>query len=85
MIQDTVALLAGFFLMISFIPQIMQSHKTKKLNDVSVVMILLVLIGAFFFALNGLLTNNQPVLLMNAFLGITVLYLLFLKLKHTSS
>lgn len=68
--------------MISFIPQVIKSHKTKSVSDLSVSMILATLIGTIFWVVYGFLIKGMPVITMNIIFGLIVFYQLYLKIKH---
>lgn len=82
MIEDIVGYLGGIFIMISFIPQVIKSYKTKSVKDLSFMMILATLIGTIFWIGYGFLINGMPVIIMNSIFGVIVVYQLFLKIKH---
>ena len=82
MIEDIIGYLGGFFIMISFIPQVIKSYKTKSVGDLSTGMILATLIGTVFWIVYGFLINGMPVIVMNIIFGIIVLCQLYLKIKH---
>ncbi|MDP2907583.1 MAG: SemiSWEET family transporter, partial [Nanoarchaeota archaeon] len=74
--------LGGIFIMISFIPQVVKSYKTKSVKDLSMLMILATLIGTAFWITYGFLIKALPVILMNSLFGVIVLFQLFLKVKY---
>ena len=41
-----IAILAGFFILVGWIPQIIQGYKTKKLEDVSKYLVISIFVGA---------------------------------------
>ena len=82
MIKDIIGYLGGFFIMISFIPQVIKSYKTKSVDDLSMNMILATLVGTVFWIIYGFLINGMPIIVMNIIFGIIVLYQLYLKIKH---
>lgn len=82
MIEDIIGYLGGFFIMISFIPQVIKSYKTKSVGDLSMGMILATLIGTAFWIGYGFLINGMPVIIMNSLFGVIVLYQLYLKINH---
>ena len=79
MIEELIGYIGGFFIMISFIPQVIKSYKTKSVEDVSITMILATIIGTIFWIIYGVLINANPVIIMNSIFGIIVLYELYLK------
>jgi len=82
MIEDIIGYLGGIFIMISFLPQVIKSYKTKSVGDLSMMMILATLIGTIFWITYGFLINGKPIVIMNSLFGLIVLYQLFLKIKH---
>lgn len=82
MIEDIIGYLGGLFIMISFIPQVIKSYKTKSVGDLSAMMILATLIGTAFWIIYGFVINGMPVIIMNSLFGIIVMYQLYLKIKH---
>jgi len=82
MIEDVIGYLGGIFIMISFIPQVVKSYKSKSVEDLSTLMILATLIGTIFWITYGFLLKAPPIILMNSIFGIIVLFQLFLKLKY---
>lgn len=79
---DIVGYLGGFFIMISFIPQVLKSYRTKSVQDLSLGMIATTLIGTLFWVVFGFMIKSMPVIIMNGIFGMIVLYQLFLKMKH---
>ena len=82
MIEDIIGYLGGFFIMISFIPQVIKSYKTQSVDDLSIGMILATLIGTIFWITYGFLINGMPVIVMNSIFGVIVVFQLYLKVKH---
>ena len=82
MIVEIIGYLGGFFITISFIPQLIKSYRTKSVEDISVWMIITTLIGTVFWLTYGFLTNTLPILVANFIFIVTVLYQLFLKFKY---
>ena len=82
MIEDAAGYLGGAFIMVSFVPQIIKSYKTKSVADLSLGMILATLIGTLFWIIYGFLIKGLPVVVMNSIFGIIVLYQLYLKIKY---
>jgi MtN3 and saliva related transmembrane protein len=82
MLYQTIGYLAAFFITISFIPQVIKSYKTKKVEDVSIGLIITTLIGTILWWLYGLILKDGPLLVCNAILGIVVICQLRLKIKY---
>lgn len=82
MIEDIIGYLGGFFIMISFIPQVIKSYKTKSVGDLSIGMIMATILGTAFWITYGFLIDGMPIVIMNSAFGAIVLYQLYLKIKH---
>ena len=77
MIEEIIGYLGGIFIMISFIPQVIKSYRTKNVSDLSLGMIIATLIGTVFWIIYGFLIGGMPIIIMNIIFGITVLYQLY--------
>ena len=82
MIEDIIGYLGGIFIMISFVPQVIKSYKTKSVKDLSIWMIIATLIGTSFWITYGILIKSKPVMVMNVIFLFVVVYQLFLKIKY---
>lgn len=82
MIEDIVGYLGGIFIMISFIPQVVKSYKTKSVEDLSIWMVIATFAGTLFWVIYGFLINGKPIIIMNIIFGIIVLFQLYLKVKY---
>ena len=60
-------LTAGVITSISFVPQILKAYQTKKLEDVSYTMYLILTIGLILWLMYGILIEEMPVIAANAF------------------
>lgn len=68
--------------MVSFIPQVVKSYRTKSVRDLSLWMIIITLIGTAFWIIYGFLIEGMPVIVMNGIFSVIVLYLLYLKIRY---
>ena len=82
MIEQIIGYLGGIFIIISFIPQIIKSYKTKSVGDLSLGMIICTIIGTGLWLIYGFLTNGMPLIISNSIFGVLILYQLYLKIKH---
>ena len=82
MIEDIIGYLGGIFIMVSFVPQVIKSYKTKSVKDLSLGMIIATFIGTIFWLVYGVLISAMPIMVMNSIFGFIVLYQLFLKIKY---
>ena len=65
---------------IAFIPQVIKTWKTKKAEDVSIVMLLMFITGLLFWIIYAIETNALPVLIANIITCMLNLTILTLKL-----
>ncbi len=73
---------AGFLIMISFVPQVILSYKTKSVKDVSLEMIAATALGSVLWTAYGFMIGSLPVGIMNAIFLAVVFVQLYLKLKY---
>ncbi len=80
--MDIFGWIGAVLVSIQFLPQVIKLAKTKKANDLSLGMVVLVCVGAFFWILHGILVSDLPVLATNIFIFIVGILMLFFKLKY---
>ena len=68
--------------MVSFVPQVIKSYKTKNVKDISILMIVATLLGTMFWIVYGFLIGSRPVAIMNVIFGVIVISQLILKIKY---
>lgn len=81
-IEDIIGYLGGIFIMISFIPQVIKSYKTKSVKDLSLAMLVATLIGTIFWLIYGFLVNGTPIIITNTVFTVFVIFQLYLKIKY---
>lgn len=82
MFITALGLIAGGFVVIASLPQILKIIKSKKTSDISLQMYILLNIGTFLWVVYGLITNQVAILIPNIIFQAFNLTILFLKLKH---
>ena len=82
MIAEIIGYVAGVIIIASWIPQIIKSFKTRSVNDLSILMIVLILTGTILWIIYGLLVKDIPIIAVNAVLVLIISFLLYLKIKH---
>ena len=82
MIADIIGHIAGLVIIVSWIPQVVKSYKTKSVNDLSIMMVILILIGTVLWISYALLVKDKPVFAVNVVLTILISYILYLKIKY---
>lgn len=82
MIEDIIGYLGGIFIMVSFVPQVIKSYRTKSVKDLSVWMIIATLVGTIFWEIYGFMAKSMPLIIMNGLFGVIVLSQLYLKMRY---
>ena len=82
MIEDTIGYLGGILIMVSFIPQVIKSYKTKSVKDMSLWMLIATIFGSVFWLMYGILISAMPIIVMNSIFILIVLCQLYLKIKY---
>ena len=81
-IIDLLGYLGGVFLMISFLPQVIKTWRTKAADQISILLLVMTLLSAIFYNLYAFLLGLTPVLIMNSIFFILVLVQLILTVKY---
>ena len=79
---DMAGYLGGIFLMISFLPQVIKTWKTKEADQISMLLIVLTLISALFYNIYAFMLDLTPVIIMNSIFFILVFLQLILTIKY---
>ena len=80
--EEIFAWLAAFFCTIILVPQIFKTLKTKRTDDLSMMMLLFSAIGNTFWALHASLTGNVPLLVGATLIMLMSLFLMFYKYQN---
>jgi len=79
---NAVGILAGVFTSVSMLPQLMKTFKKKKSEEISILMIVILIIGIAGWIYYGILREDYPVLFTNAFSILVNITLLVLHFKY---
>jgi len=85
MVFDIIAYIGGFFIAVSFVPQVLKSYRTKKVGDLSFGMLLCSITGTVLWLIYGLVNGILPIIAMNAVFGLIVGLQIYLKLTYGRS
>ena len=66
------------------LPQLIKTIKTKKVEDISKIMLILFMINNILWVIYGFLSNGIPVVVANSIVFIIVFAEFTLKIKYTS-
>ena len=78
---EIIGYLATFFLVITLIPQIFHTIKTKKVDYISYIFITLQIITCLLFLTYGIMIYKNPLIVANSIVLFQVILFLGLKLK----
>ena len=67
---------------IAFLPQVVKSLKTRKTKDVSFASFSIVAATNFLWTVYGILRNDVPLMIANSIIFISVLIILWAKIKY---
>ena len=79
---DVLGLVAGICTMVAVIPQIKKAWDTKKVEDVSPGMFIVLVIGVFLWVIYGITQNDLPIIATN---GVSLAlngFMLYLMLRY---
>ena len=79
---NTFGFIAAALTTIAFLPQVIKTWRTKKADDVSIVMLLMFITGLLFWIIYAIETNALPVLIANIITFILNVTILILKLIY---
>ena len=77
-----VGLLAATLTTTAFLPQMIKTWQTKSAKDVSYTMLITFITGVFLWLIYGIMAQDIPVILANAFTLVFNLAILYLKNKY---
>ncbi len=78
----TLGIVAGLCTTGSIVPQIIKIYRTRRTDDLSLWMFLLLALGVALWCVYGILTGALPIVLANGITFVLVLYIIIMKLKH---
>ncbi|MDI6806592.1 MAG: SemiSWEET transporter [Candidatus Aenigmarchaeota archaeon] len=76
-----VGLIAAICTTTSFLPQVIQSWRTRSTKDISLPMYAVLVVGVFLWLVYGVLINKLPIILANGITLALALSILFIKIK----
>jgi MtN3 and saliva related transmembrane protein len=82
MITDLVGYAAGILLMLSFLPQVIKTFRSKHAHDVSMGMLLITLGSALLYEAYALQLGLIPVFVMNGIFAILIVIEIVLKIRY---
>ena len=80
-----IGILAGILILSGWVPQIVKGYKTKKLNDVSAYLMILIFAGAVLWLVYGLALDDVYIIGVNVAAMVLTMIVLSMKLKYEKS
>ena len=77
-----IGILAGILILSGWVPQIIKGHKTKKLDDVSSYLMILIFAGAALWLIYGLALDDVYIIGVNVAAMFLTMTVLSMKLKY---
>lgn len=82
-IVEIIGFTAGFLMAITMLPQIIKSLKTKSVEDISLLMLIIYVTSALLWMVYGILIRSLPVAITDGFAFCVSFTQLFIKIKYT--
>ena len=79
---DILGYVAGILVVISLLPQVIKSWKTKLTRDISLSRYVIYVIGLILWIIYAVIIQNGPVAAMNGIGLVLAVSILYLKIKH---
>lgn len=79
--ENILGLIAGALTSIAALPQLIKVLKTKNTNDLSALMLVILISGLSLWVWYGIINDELPIILSNAFAVVLNVVLLFCKLS----
>jgi len=77
-----IGIAAGVLTAVSMLPQVFKTLKTKKAENVSPVMLIILICGVALWIFYGILKDDLPIIFTNAFSVLVNIFMLFLRWKY---
>ncbi|MEP6597174.1 MAG: SemiSWEET transporter [Ginsengibacter sp.] len=77
-----VGIIAGIFTAASLMPQLIKTFKTKKVEEISLLMLIILMTGLATWIYYGILRKDFPVIATNSFSFLLNIILIILKEKY---
>lgn len=81
--SEVVGYIASFCLIITLLPQIYHTLKTRKVEDISYLFIMLQLLTCALFLSYGIMINENPLIIANSLVGTQVVVMCILKISFS--
>jgi MtN3 and saliva related transmembrane protein len=83
--EDYLGWIAGAFITLSLVPQIIRVFKLRSAREISLIFNLLILIGTILWLSYGVMIDRNPIIIWNSCGAILITLLLIAKLRYGMS
>jgi len=80
--MGVIGILAGILILSGWVPQIVRGYKTKRLNDVSPYLMILIFAGAVLWLIFGIALDDVYIMCVNLAAMVLTMIVLSMKLKY---
>ncbi len=80
--MGVIGILAGILILSGWVPQIVRGYKTKRLNDVSPYLMILIFAGAVLWLIYGIALDDVYIMGVNLAARVLTMIVLSMKLKY---
>lgn len=80
-----IGIIAGILTAVSMMPQVIKTIKTKKAENVSPVMLIVLICGISLWIVYGCFKKDLPIIFTNGFSLLINLFMLYLQFKYSES
>ena len=80
--MGVIGILAGILILSGWVPQIVRGYKTKRLNDVSPYLMILIFAGAVLWLIYGIALDDVYIMGVNVAAMVLTMVVLSMKLKY---
>ncbi len=77
-----IGIIAGIFTSASLMPQLIKTFKTKKVEEISLIMLITLMLGIALWIYYGILRKDLPIIITNAFSFLLNVTMIVLRLKY---
>lgn len=79
---NILGIIAGTLTTVAFIPQVLQTWRSKSAKDISLGMFSMFSLGVFLWLIYGIYTQSLPIIIANSVTFVLALIILFFKFKY---
>ena len=81
--KEIIGIVAGVLTSASLLPQLIKTLKERKVEDVSPVMFIMLMLGTGLWGYYGILREDLPIIVTNAFSFVLNIIMIILKVKFS--